>query len=460
MDLNRIFDHPPATPQEILQSRVLRAVRQAELLQKGHPCLISFTLNIPGATKQFSLAKAAFSVGLEELRQLFRDHIVEESCLEASTGNEGLLALSLPPEQAKRRTLHLEAHHPLGRLFDLDVLDKTCRSVSRAAFGLPPRQCLLCKQSAKICARAQTHSPDAVLLETIQILNQYFRDRAANEFAAHATRALLYEVSVTPKPGLVDRTNSGSHRDMNFFTFLDSSAVLSHWFRDMVSAGWDGASLPPAKLFSRLRFLGRQAERDMFSATHGINTHKGLIFSLGLLCGALGAAHSRSTPPLNLSEVLALCRDLGQCAMKDFASCSTAEISNGLSCFYDFSITGVRGEASAGFPGAVDIGLPSLRKWTSKGLSINNAAAITLVELLAETTDTNMIHRGGIALAQKRRDQARDILAQLNPENFQAFLEQLDKQYIQENLSPGGCADLLAISLMLFFLEEKALLSR
>ena len=78
--------------------------------------------------------------------------------------------------------------------------------------------------------------------QTAKLFHEFFRDRAADQAASAAVRGLLYEVSTTPKPGLVDRNNSGSHKDMDFFTFLDSSASLIPWFREFFCLGWDHSS--------------------------------------------------------------------------------------------------------------------------------------------------------------------------------------------------------------------------
>jgi len=289
---------------------------------------------------------------------------------------------------------------------------------------------------------------DAIRLHIAQTLDRYFRDQAADACTAKATRALLYEVSATPKPGLVDRANSGSHRDMDFFTFLDSSSVLSPWFREMFCIGWDNCGAPSYKLFQRLRFTGQQAEAAMLAATNGVNTHKGLIFSLGLLCGALGALQSQEPEPLPMERVLALCGELGTFALEDFKE---ATATNGTHCYLAHNVSGVRGEAARGFPTAAYVGLPALKKWTAAGLSLNDAAAVTLLTLIAHTEDTNMIHRGGLELARQRQKQAADLLDRLSLDNYSSVLNSLDQQYMKENLSPGGCADLLAISLMLLF---------
>ena len=102
--------------------------------------------------------------------------------------------------------------------------------------------------------------------------------------------------------------------------------------------------------------------------------------------------------------------------------------------------------------------VPALRRWTEAGLALSDAAALTLLALIAGTEDTNMIHRGGLARARQCRV-AEELYRRATPENFRALLNDLDRQYIREHLSPGGCADLLALSLMLFFLEQDGLLA-
>ena len=93
---------------------------------------------------------------------------------------------------------------------------------------------------------------------------------------------------MTPKPGLVDRLNCGSHRDMDMYSFLASAASLYPYFEACVKTGRETADRPAPETFAALRFPGKLAEAGMRKATGGVNTHKGAIFTLGLLCGALG----------------------------------------------------------------------------------------------------------------------------------------------------------------------------
>lgn len=319
MNISAVFSGSPVTPDEILQCRADRVERQQKMLSMGGQCLVSFSMNIPGSIKQFPLAKSAFAIGIAELESALPGNVImAKHLIDLPTGSEGLFLLKCSPETAKLAAMDLEEYHPLGRLFDIDVLDRHGRHLSRLKFGYPPRPCLLCGGNAKLCARSGTHSIEALRLRISQILSNYFRDSAANSLAACATRAQLYEISVTPKPGLVDQNNNGAHHDMNYFTFLDSCAALSPWFRKMVCLGWDKAEFSAKQLFPHLRTLGLQAERDMFAATGGINTHKGQIFSMGILCCALGQVHACRETPVPLDDLLTRCKALGQCSLRDF----------------------------------------------------------------------------------------------------------------------------------------------
>ena len=108
----------------------------------------------------------------------------------------------------------------------MDVLDQEGKSVSRTSMSFPQRRCLVCGKDAKLCARSRAHSVEELQSRIAMLIDAYFRDKEADRFASCACRALLYEASVTPKPGLVDRCNSGSHTDMDFFTFSDSVSAL------------------------------------------------------------------------------------------------------------------------------------------------------------------------------------------------------------------------------------------
>ena len=464
MNLNNVITGSPVTSVELRAARDRRVLKKWELLTHGGEiCLVEFSLNIAGAVKTFPFARAAFREEVRELSdRLSRFSVLKTEVYEKNTGDCAFFLLKSQAIQVKKFLVSVEESHPLGRLFNLDVCGPDGISVKRHDLGLLPRACLVCGEDAHVCAQKKSHSMELIQWQTAKLFHEFFRDRAADQAASAAVRGLLYEVSTTPKPGLVDRNNSGSHRDMNFFTFLDSSASLIPWFREFFCLGWDHSSESDRQLFERLRYAGQRAEAAMFSATGGINTHKGLVFASAILCGALGKVHAGRELPLPFTDVLQECRRLGKCSLADLhrpPNVQTTLPTNGERIFTAYGIRGARGEAAAGFPSAVQIGLPALRKWLSAGFSLNDSAAMALLTLISEVDDTNMVHRGGPGLAKKRKEQAKILLSAVTKENFKETLYTLDHQYMTENLSPGGCADLLAVSLMFHFLSVCGMIS-
>ena len=493
MNLNNVITGSPVTSGELRAARDRRVLKKWEFLTSyGGLCLVEFSLNIAGSIKVFPFARAAFREESRELTdRLSRFSVLKTEIFEEISGDYAFFLLKSPAVSVKKFLVSIEESHPLGRLFNLDVCGPDGISIKRHDLGLLSRTCLVCGEDAHICTAKKAHSMELIRWQTAKLFHEFFRDRAADMAASAAVRGLLYEVSTTPKPGLVDRNNSGSHKDMDFFTFLDSSASLIPWFREFFCLGWEHTDEAETQLFQRLRYAGQRAETAMFSATGGINTHKGLIFASAILCGALGKVHAGRELPLPFADVLQECRRLGKYSLADLRrppnvqtplsgsenqhvsghtsdkmesvpGAMTHSVSlptNGERIFTNYGIQGARGEAAAGFPSAIHIGLPALKTWTAAGFSLNDAAAMALLTLISEVNDTNMIHRGGPELAKKSKEQAKHLLSIVTKENFKDTLYTLDSRYIRENLSPGGCADLLAVSLMFYFLEDCGMLA-
>ena len=284
-----------------------------------------------------------------------------------------------------------------------------------------------------------------------------------------ALRALLCEVCTTPKPGLVDRANSGSHRDMDIYTFVDSAFALQPYFEECARIGQKTALLAAPETFGLLRPAGIRAEKKMFAATGGVNTHKGAIFSIGIVCAAIGrlaeipsgedrlpgASRGVSRPAVHpsadaiLSECAAMTQGL---TASDFAGLTPDRaVTTGQRLYLQYGITGIRGQAEAGFPAVRETGLPVLKNGISMGLSVNDAGCAALLALMCASTDTNMIARSNIDTQQRVVEEIRELLI-ADPYPDRRTLEDLDREFISLNLSPGGSADLLAICYLLYFL--------
>ena len=324
---------------DMLEARDRRVWRQQELRDR-YPGLtmVCFTMNIAGPVKNSPLIRRGFLYGCSQIRQQLmriRKRAEYEVLFDEFTGNEGYFMIALPPLEVKRMTVEVEDGEPVGRLFDMDVLDPDGRKLDRtelnadrspdsgshsvsAAGRIRPRTCLLCGRPAKECARNRTHTVGQLQEKTMQVLTGFVRERDLQTIARDACRALLYEVCTTPKPGLVDRVNTGSHRDMDIFTFMDSAAALQPYFRRCGEIGMATRDASPEETFRQIRQAGVAAERDMLEVTHGVNTHKGAVFSVGIACAALGRLdHSLWKDP---ASVLAECgRIAAGIASRDFA---------------------------------------------------------------------------------------------------------------------------------------------
>ena len=271
-------------------------------------------------------------------------------------------------------------------------------------------------------------------------------DYSVSRIGTLALEAMLVEVSVTPKPGLVDRNNSGAHRDMGFFTFIRSAASLRKYFEEFANIG---RSNHTDKIFPLIRKCGIEAEKEMFKATQGINTHKGEIFSLGVLSAAAGHLEENITGEKILSLAGEICA--GLCEM-DFAGVhDKAQLTKGERVYIEHGITGIRGEAEAGYPVIRDVALPAFKQYLAKGLSLNDALAFTLIHIIANSYDTNIISRHDLNTAKRVMTLAQNMLASdLSLEK----IYELDQKFIDAYISPGGSGDLLAVTYFIYCLDN------
>jgi triphosphoribosyl-dephospho-CoA synthase len=276
----------------------------------------------------------------------------------------------------------------------------------------------------------------------------------ADRLADMAVEALLVEVHLTPKPGLVDRRNDGSHRDMTLVTFLASAGALGPGFRKSFLAGVAGRAEPAEVLRGELRTIGLASERAMFAATAGVNTHKGSVFAFGLLLGAAGRMIGRGEA-LDADgvcdEVALLVSGIVERELAVPREWRTA----GERLYALHGLTGARGEAASGFATVRDHGLPAYRRMIAAGHDTETALLEAFLTLLAVNRDTNVAARGGIDGLVWARAEARALLdaGGLTRPDGRARLEALDDAFIARNLSPGGSADLLAVTWFLANLD-------
>ena len=539
------------TLSEILIAREERVGIQNALLAEYPAPVVSFTMNVAGPVKVTGLSHRAFLWGMEQLRLGFvqnRMRVLKEYTRSLPTGDEGYFAVDAPAEAVKALCVEIEESSVAGRLYDMDVIGLDGKKLERGV----ERPCIVCGEPGRGCASRRVHTAAEVREAGDRVLEQtlFLHDRA--EISRLATSALLEEVSVTPKPGLVDRANNGSHRDMDFSSFQASAAALTPYWDACFHEGMRPANPPvsavgaangrqpeaeapqmchserskesvlpaatgekgtdpsttlrsaqddrrrtitPAETFAALRPIGKRAERDMLAATGGVNTHKGAIFTLGVLCGAIGrrwtAGEGFPSVDIILDEAAAMTRETLEQELPA-AHWNTA----GEALYRQYGTRGIRGEVADGLPAVREVSLPVFRALLAQGLDRNHAAAVTLLHLIANVEDTNLLHRGGPEGAAWAREQAAELLSPachserseesvppaaslekrtdsstslrsaqndrqgtLMPKSSELIsgsrvpslreIAELDRQFIQRKLSPGGCADLLAVTLFL-----------
>jgi len=256
-----------------------------------------------------------------------------------------------------------------------------------------------------------------------------------------AVRALYAEIALEPKPGLVSFRDTGSHQDMDGSTFLRSLFALRHYFPRMAQAGWQGAP------FASLQQLGLQAEARMLRATDGINTHRGAVFGLGLLCASAGRVQALGLPstPQNFRAVLLTTWGQTLAKRAEMAQ-STTPTSHGQRVAQRFGLRSAVVEAAQGFPCLFEITWPTLQQALAAGMGERAARVQALFATLAVLDDTNLVHRGGLDGFHFAQAQARQFLASggIFQADWVAQARVVHRTFVQRHLSPGGAADVLA----------------
>ncbi|TBW36148.1 triphosphoribosyl-dephospho-CoA synthase CitG [Siculibacillus lacustris] len=275
--------------------------------------------------------------------------------------------------------------------------------------------------------------------------------------AALTHEALEREFLLTPKPGLVDRRNTGSHRDMDLSTFAASAAAIAPFAAPFFRLGRAAAALPAEAVLATLRPTGLEAERAMYAATGGVNTHKGSIFAFGLAAAAAGRVVGRG----DALDAEAVCEDVAAIAAglveRELGPTHEATTA-GAAIHRRFGLTGARGEAASGFATVRHGSLPVLTAALDRGVGTERALHAAFLHLLEHNPDTNLVARGGPQGAAFARAAAAALRRRggIDAPDFVAAMERLDDAFIAANLSPGGSADLLALTWFLHRLPALA----
>lgn len=272
-----------------------------------------------------------------------------------------------------------------------------------------------------------------------------------------ASMALQAELDTTPKPGLVDRNDNGAHRDMDHALMQRSIQALHPYFVRLAQLGFTDKQPCHDEIVN----IGIEAEREMFKATGGVNTHKGALFSIGLAAVALaGESFCRITQA----------EGCGTMAYNDVNSKQIQSLSNSIASlarlFPDTNGThGSKAKANNILKGALDNAREGYTQLFKAWLPFyidriaegdNYALHKTLLRIMCDLDDTNIVYRTSMETMQEVKTEARQMLdASRNIVNFEAALQAMNTDYIHRNISPGGSADMLSLVVFLSCIVRK-----
>ncbi len=278
------------------------------------------------------------------------------------------------------------------------------------------------------------------------------------DVADMAHKAMLMEARASPKPGLVCPDHNGSHTDMDYPLFVASAGSLRPYLLQCVAIGRETRAQTPGDVFPLLRAAGCEAEKVMFAATGGVNTHKGQIFSLGLLCAACGRRLARGLlldPDCVAADAAAFVRGIVARDLERLkAALPDRKLTAGEKLYLEHGATGVRGEAEQAFPTA----LAAFRTLRDDDADRPLALSLpqSLLRILAGSADTNLLSRGGAEGLAYARLEARKALEKggMYTEEGRAAVLAMRDEFPRRNLSPGGSADLLAVCVFFLLLAH------
>jgi len=455
MKFNKYLSDNIITLTDVLEFRDNRQEKIIELINKYNTTVIVFSLNIVGPIKVFNLSKKTFNEGFSLILRLLNDnnYDIKYICInEQNYGLESYFVVDCNETEIKTKLCRVEDSSTLGRLFDIDVITNKGNKISREDIELEGRKCILCNSPVFICSRSRKHSVEDLINKEIEIMYSFFCNKIAQELSSIVVESLILEVNTTPKPGLVDLNNNGSHNDLNIDLFYKSAKDLKPFFKKffLLGANFDSEI---NLLLPSLRQIGIEAEKAMFETTSNINTHKGAIFIFSLVLASLGYIYRnyQYSRELLVEMISFLSKNIND----DFKNINRKNLlSNGERIFLNYGIKGVRGEALCGFDIVIKKAINLFNKYIEDGDCFNDSGVFTLLDILLLIDDTNIITRSDYNTLLFFKSKIENN-SNLNKKDKIAFIEKLDKEFIKANISAGGSADLLALTYFIFLFESK-----
>ena len=442
-----------------LFDRDKRVAYQEDLLKKNKDkTLVTIRINYPGIEKSNYITDDIVNIIYNDILTYYGKFIVFEDKYKNKEGIVAHFLFDLDFVNVKKEMINVEEEHILGRCLDIDVYaykkDKVI-GISGSDLFKKPRKCFICDLDAKLCSRAQTHTMEEIKNYFEVAYKEYKEmekeiDSLSYEVSQEAFKAMISEVSTFPSFGLVSPVSSGSHKDMDYYTFLNSAMTITPFLKEMFKIGY--SYYLPEYIFDVIRNIGKECEEKMFEATNNINTHKGMIFLMGICMSAIGKNMYYKNEFYEMQEII---KSMVKNILDDFKDLHKKEkLTHGEKLYLDYGFTGIRGQVQDGLAVLFD---HIIYEYENSKLKENDLYIQILIELMARVEDSTIVYRHDIDILRKVQEDAKNLLSigGVFTKEGRDKCHELEKDYIDLNISPGGCADLLAISILLINIKKK-----
>ncbi|XFA98480.1 triphosphoribosyl-dephospho-CoA synthase [Candidatus Izemoplasma sp. B36] len=403
---------------KILSSREQKASK-IQFLKSDFKTVITVKSNIPGNEKR---NRFAYILVDYFMRKIPRDIYTKRWYYDSFDGPYYLMGSNLDSKEIKNLTMDLEDNNPIGRFIDIDVFNGK-NTFSRNKM----RRCYLCEKPAFVCIRESNHSVKELNEHLEKVVFNFFID----DLLRLVNQSMILELNLHPKFGLVTPITSGSHNDMNYDLMIKAKDSIIPLFKDMFIIGFSNQNLQ--NIFNQIKKIGIKAERAMYEATNNINAYKGLIFNLGITVTAYAYCLYNH---ISLNNIFKIIKEMTKEILSDFDRNDID--SNGYYSYKKFNILGARGEVYNGLP-SVQNALNYLKDFSQE------SRLRTLMYLISVSNDTVLLKRSkSIENYRYIKKLFNDNLKSSNKE-----VERINSYCIKNNLSFGGSADLLILTIFL-----------
>jgi holo-ACP synthase CitX len=402
----------------ILHAREKRS-QQIEYLLSKYDVLVAIKVNFPGNNKNHPLAYLIINaLSLADLGL----KIVKTYWYTSLDGPYYLLSVDDAGQSAKSIAISFEENHPLGRFLDVDVYTKQGNHSRKEK-----RKCFLCDQLAHVCVREKRHTYDDIYSYIESRVLSYYKD----DLIRIIDQAIMDELNLDPKFGLVTPKTNGSHPDMDYDLMVQAKDAILPFMIDIFN---ESIWINEATDYQKFIDLGKKAEKAMYQVTGGINAYKGLIFHMGLLVLSYGYKLSREEEN-HLSIILKMM------AKKILDKRVYDEMTFGQKAHMMYHMQGARGQALSGYQDVFEV----LKN--NRALNLHKM----LISFIIRIDDTNLLKRAG---GMERYKKIKDLFAKTDMSQVNA-LEKLTHECIRLNLTFGGSADMLIFALVVDALAKK-----